>query len=192
MNSIVQSEDSCSMNKYEETYAMVVLQSLSVLKAIKQDFLDDVPLPMNFNTNLTFNFKVFLNQIFNFPNNNYFQDLLKTYNFYANNFNNSEAFLHDPYHFLKYFLEFLNNENNKVKDYNYYKVYEEEKIQNKYNMESIFNSFKKFCENTQNSVISRTIYYAQMEQIMCDNCNNYFSVSLKPILEIDLDICIAI
>ena len=189
MNSFAQSEDSGSMNKYEESYAMVVLQSLSVLKAIKQDFLDDVPLPMNF-ANLSFNFKVFLNGIFNFPYNNYFQEILKTYNFYANNNNNNEALFHDPYHFLKYFLEFLNNENNKVKDYNYYKVYEEEKRQNKYNMESIFNSFKKYCENTQNSVISRTIYYAQMEQINCNNCNSYYNASLKPILEIDLDLYI--
>lgn len=189
----IQNEGSSSVNKCEETYITVVLQSLSVLMPIKNDFLNDEPLPSN-QTTLSNNFKKLLYALFNTQNNTIFQDFMNSYFFYAQNNNNSqnssEPLLHDPYHFLKYLLIFLNSENNKPKDYNYFKKYEKEKSNSKHDIHLTFNSFKNYCINTQNSIISKNIYYSQIEQISCNNCSNrktYYNCSLNPILEIDID-----
>jgi hypothetical protein len=190
MSAILQKEDNANaVNKNDETYADVVLQSLSVLKTIKRDFLYDEPLP-NKNTPLTNNFKTILYGLFNPSNNIFYQELLKTYDSLAKSNNTSDALKHDPFHFLKYFLEYLNNENITILEPSYFQLYPQAKKNNQYNMKFTFDLFKEYCSKTQISIISNNIYYAQIEQISCFNCNTYYNCSLKPILEIDLDKCI--
>jgi hypothetical protein len=190
MSAILQNEDTASsINKSEDTYTIVALQSLITLNSIKRDLLFNISTPKN-NTPLTNNFKNIIYGLFNLQNNIFYQELLKTYDSLAKFNNNSEAFMHDPFHFLKYFLEYLNNENITILEPSYFQLYPQAKKNNQYDMKLTFDLFKEYCSKTQISIISKNIYYSQIEQISCFNCNTYYNCSLKPILEIDLDKCI--
>ena len=187
MSVISQNEDtSSSVNKSEDTYTIVVLQSLMALKSIKRDLLFDVSTPKK-NTPLTNNFKNIIYGLFNLPNNIFYQELMKTYDLLAKSNNNSEAFMHDPFHFLKYLLEYLNNENITILEPSFFQLYPNAKKQYQYNMQFTFEYFKQYCSQTQISIISKNIHYSQIEQINCFNCNTYYDCSLKSVLEIDLD-----
>ena len=185
MNFVVQNDNLNLNNKIEIAYANVVFQALISLNTTKSDFLNDEPLPM-MNTPLTNDFKVLLYGIFNTPNNPFFSNLMKTYYYYAQE--DTNALLKNPYNFLKYFIVYLNTENNKVINHNYFQIYEQQKKNNMYNMYQSFNTFKEYCKYTQNSIISKCFYYSEMTNIICYNCNSKtFNCSLNPILEIDLD-----
>lgn len=127
MSIISQNEDTASSaNKNEDTYTIVALQSLITLNSIKRDLLLDVSTPKK-NTPLTDNFKNLIYGLFNLPNNIFYQELMKTYDSLAKSNNNSEAFMQDPFHFLKNFLEYLNNENIKIDDPSFFQSYPQKK-----------------------------------------------------------------
>ena len=175
-----------TVNNSEETYASTLLQSLSILDSISSDFKSHDPTPSaSNNKKLTDAFKAFLYGNFNSINNSLFQDLIKIYNEYAQN--TSDALLHDPYHFLKYFIMFLNTENNYVKDTSFFQLYEQQKRNACNNFDASVNLFEEYCRKTQNSIISKNFYYSEITNIICNNCGtNIFNCSLNPIIEIDI------
>ena len=175
-----------SANKSEETYASTVLQSLCILNSISSDFKSYEPKPSaSNNTKLTDAFKAFLYGNFNSINNSLFQDLIKIYNEYAQN--TSEALLHDPYHFLKHFIIFLNTENNYVKDVSFFQLYEQQKRNVCNSFDGSVSLFKEYCRNTQDSIISKNFYYSEITNIICNNCGSkVFNCSLNPLIEIDI------
>ena len=84
-----------------------VIQSLNTLISFKEDFLSNLPKQKDIsNKKLTDAFQALHYGSFNFINDSLFLDLIKDYNEYAQNIR--DALLNDPYHFLKYFLIFLN------------------------------------------------------------------------------------
>lgn len=175
-----------TVSKSEETYASAVLQSLSILNIFKFDFMFYEPKSKeNNNTKLTESFQTFLNSNFNSINDCLFQNLIKIYKEYAQNI--SDALLSDPYHFLKYFLIFLNGENNYVKDISFFQIYDQQKRNACNDFDSCFNLFKNYCKNTQDSIISKNIFYSEIVNITCNYCGSkLFDCSLNPILEIDI------
>ena len=175
-----------TVNKSEETYASTVLQALCILNSISSDFKSYEPRPSaSNNRKLTEAFKVFLYGNFNSINNTLFQDLIKIYNEYAQNI--SDALLHEPYQFLKHFIIFLNTENNNVKDVSFFQLYEQQKRNVCNSFDGSVSLFKEYCRNTQDSIISKNIYYSEITNIICNNCGSkVFNCSLNPLIEIDI------
>ena len=173
-NLLIESEDS-----YE-----VVLQALSSLKTIKSKFAD-LELSKNNNTPLTNDFKIFLFGIFN-SDKKFFKDLMKTYNDKAKNI--KEALLKDPYHFTKYFIQFLNEENIQAENPNYSQTYEKEKEEKKQDMSEIISLFKEYYKNTQKSIIADYIFFSEIILIQCDKCFDFScNSSLNQMLELDVE-----
>ena len=175
-----------SVSKSEETYASTVIQSLSILNSISFDFKSHEPKPSaSSNKKLTEAYKALLYGNFNSFNNCLFQDLIKIYSEYAQNI--SDALLHDPYHFIKYFIIFLNTENNFVKNISFFQMYDQQKRNVFTDFDKSINLFQEYYKNTQDSIISKNFYYSEITNIMCNNCRaSIFNCSLNPIIEIDI------
>ena len=173
-NALIESE-----NSYE-----LVLQALSCLKTIKSKFAD-LELSENNNTLITNDFKLLLFGIFN-SDKKFLKNLIKTYNDKAKNIN--EALLKDPYHFIKYFIQFLNEENIPAENPNYFQTYTQEKEKEKRNSSKIISLFKEYYKNTQASIIADNIFFSEIILIQCDKCfDATFDSSLNQILELDVD-----
>ena len=178
MTSISQNDE--AKNQSEKTYHNVVFQSLNILIDFRKDFLYEEAEPEN-TTNLTKSLKSILYGSFNTQNDIFLQDILKYYN--EKSQNNNEALIHDPYHFLKYLLIYLNEENFKLKteiNKNLETEFMEDPLQAAKLFEIIYS-------NSKNSIILRNFYYSEITYISCNFCNqNKIKFSLNPILDIDL------
>ena len=173
-NSLIESEDSYS----------IVLQALFSLKTIRSKFID-LELSKNNNTPLSNDFKSLYYGIFN-SDKKFFNDFIKTYNDKAKNIN--DALLKDPYHFTKYLIQFLNEENIQGEDPNYLQTYEKEKEKVNKNTAKIISLFKEYYKNTQKSIIADNISFSEIILIKCDKCNNIvWDTSLNQILELDVE-----
>ena len=173
-NALIESE-----NSYE-----LVLQALSCLKTIKSKFAD-LELSENNNTPITNDFKLLLFGIFN-SDKKFLKNLIKTYNDKAKNIN--EALLKDPYHFTKYFIQFLNEENIPAENPNYLQTYAQEKEKENRNLSKIISLFKEYYKNTQASIIADNIFFSEIILIRCDKCfDATFDSSLNQILELDVE-----
>ena len=97
----------------QQTYANVVLQSLSILDTTKDLFLKQNNPYIN-QTFLTKQFFQLLNITNNFSNDACSLDLISAYSNYANSKNEQIALFQSPYNFLIYFLNYLEEEYNRA------------------------------------------------------------------------------
>ena len=94
----------------------------------------------------------------------------------------------DPYHFLHYFLEIIHFENNIPRNPNFDSLlYNQLLINNIHNDYQVFQLFKNYLQQTQNSFVTYNFYNQQKYMVVCPLCNNYFSYSIKKIIKFNVD-----
>ncbi len=97
----------------EHRYANVVLQSLSVLETIKDSFLRQNNPYIN-QTMLAGKLLNILNVIYNSPNDGCTLEIINTFYQLAKNSNDSQSSFPIPENFLVFFLQFLDDEYNRL------------------------------------------------------------------------------
>ena len=110
----------------DHRYANVVLQSLSVLEAIKDTFLRQNNPYIN-QMMLAGKLLNILNVIYNSPNDGCTLEIINTFSQLAKNTNNKQPSFPIPYNFLILFLQFLDDEYNRL--YNIQRIIPQNKFQ---------------------------------------------------------------
>ena len=183
-----------NFNNNNYSYAHSVLQSLSCLDCINI-FLN--------NTN-TFNLKN--NQKFALTNSLYdlFSDLYNgkegnseniifffnnSYKYNASIIKSDKCLSPDPFYFLYFLLQFLHMENNMPLNNNYnLQNLISQNLQNQKNDDYMYNLFKDFWNQTQNSMITNFFFNIERNVYKCFNCDVYFAYGMKLIFTIKKDI----
>ena len=60
-------------------------------------------------------------------------------------------------------------------------------LNEKYNFDACFKSFRKYVKEYEKCFICDSFYFSLFEKYMCNNCKEYYHISLLPIIEINLD-----
>lgn len=178
INSRVQNQDF--------SFANSVLQCLVNLPCLKSYFLNQ----QNINNFSQFNLKV--SKSFYLLINSLQSGLTgESYDVMFNYFNSvgQNGSKTDPYHFLFFFLEVLNWENNQPSD-PYFDLSQLNNVDlnlqtNKEYMKSLFCTF---FQKTQNSIISQCFYNVVQRHVSCTNCNNnFYSYVIRKILYFEVE-----
>jgi hypothetical protein len=94
----------------------------------------------------------------------------------------------EPYAFLSETLNILKEENQKAiitqnEQMNFFQKW----LNEKYNFDACFKSFRKYVKEYEKCFICDSFYFSLFEKYMCNNCKEYYHISLLPIIEINLD-----
>ena len=94
----------------------------------------------------------------------------------------------DPFHFLFFLLQFIHFETNVPKNPNYnINLLNNQSMNNKQNDVYMFNLYKDFFNQTQNSLISNNFYNIERYLYECPNCKQYYNYGMKTVLRIDVE-----
>ena len=178
----------------ETTFINSVLQSLSSLNCIKNWYyvlnLNKNHLMSNNNSSITKEFYILLFSLYTGQQPDSTNIIL--------NFNNKLRYLYDniqiqqdPYNFIYYFLDLLHLENNNplVPNFNLNDICYP-CTENMRNKEFMFNLYKNFFENTQNSIISHNFYSILKYKVACNNCPPVYNYTSQTIFEFNVDLYI--
>jgi hypothetical protein len=115
---------------------------------------------------------------------------------FINSYNNNSSIIQtqnvlssDPFHFLYFLIQFLHIENNMPPNINYdVQILHSQNLQNQRNDDYMFNLFKDFWNQTQNSMISSYFFSVERYTYSCPNCGIYFNYGMKNLFRINTDI----
>ena len=168
-------------NQPNHNYMDVVLESLCALETSKDIFLKR----NNTYVNLTFLTKEFVNLLYAVQNNPNIVNSTAITNAYFNmakSKNDNQALFNNPYNFLSFFFEFLDEEYNK--SYNIPKNIPVSAFQD---INGAINNLDYYLHNTQTSIISQNYFFYVILNYRCNYCRNIRYEWIKE-KTIDLDI----
>ena len=99
----------------------------------------------------------------------------------------------DPYHFLFNFLDLLHLENNYISNTmnTFFKNYKNPDIKSMQNDSLMFNIFRNYYKNTQNSIISQNFFNTFKFQVKCTNynlgCGTLYRYEIRKMIIFDVD-----
>ena len=176
------------------SYAHSVLQSLSCLDCINifLNYTNTVNLKSSPNfalTNALYDLFSDLHSGKEGNSQNIICSFINSYNNNASIIKTNKVLSQDPFYFLYFLLQFLHMENNMPLNNNYnLQNLCSQNLQNQQNDEYMFNLFKDFWNQTQNSMISNYFFNIERNVYNCLNCKVYFSYGMKSIFTIKTDI----
>ena len=164
----------------KETYANVILQSLSALETTQEIFLKQNN-PYIEQTFLTKQFLSLLNTIYNTLGDACSLELINLYLNYANN-NNNALFQH-PYNFLIYFLKFLEEEYNRA--FNINNTIEKNASQD---IDTNINSLKQYLELNKSSLFLNNYFFSILLNTKCEICGTVkYEWGIKKSIDLVID-----
>ena len=173
------------------SYAHSVLQSLSCLECSGL-FLRDLANDIKNNGNYLLTNAVL--ELFNCLNNGQEGNSQKVLCCFNNSYIKHSSLIQtknvlnsDPFHFLYFLLQFLHIENNKPRDNNYDKNFENQILQNQQDDSFMYKLFLNFFKQTQNSPISNNFFSIERNEHICPNCQHYYSYSMKNLFRISVE-----
>ena len=173
-------------NNQEHDYAKIVIQAFYTLNYFKYKLFFNDTSKSNKMKDFTNNFKFLFSIFFGGMNEQYFGYIMKIYNQHM--INNNKMNTPEPYTFLSETLNILKEENQKAiitqnEQMNIFQKW----LSEKYNFDACFKSFRKYVKEYEKCFICDSFYFSLFEKYMCNNCKEYYHISLLPILEINLD-----
>jgi hypothetical protein len=173
-------------NNQEQDYAKIVIQAFYILNYFKYKLFFNDTSKSNKMKDFTNNFKFLFSIFFGGMNEQYFGYIMKIYNQHM--INNNKMNTPEPYTFLSETLNILKEENQKAiitqnEQMNIFQKW----LNEKYNFDACFKSFRKYVKEYEKCFICDSFYFSLFEKYMCNNCKEYYHISLLPIIEINLD-----
>ena len=112
---------------------------------------------------------------------------INSYNNNADMIQTKNVLYPDPFHFIYFLLQFLHMENNEPANENYdlNSLYNQN-LQNQANDNFMFELFKEFWNQTQNSIISQNFFIIERYTYKCLNCQSYYFYGIKNLFRIDV------
>ena len=166
----------------EHRYANVVLQSLSVLETIKDSFLRQNNPYIN-QTMLAGKLLNILNVIYNSPNDGCTFEIINTFYQLAKNSNDSQSSFPLPYNFLVFFLQFLDDEYNRL--YKIQRIIPQNKFQD---IESAANNLQNYIQSMKSSLIFQDFYFSVIFRNICNSCRqSNCEWKFEKIIELKID-----
>ena len=165
-------------------YANVALEALSLLDTTKDIFITHSD-PYLSQTLLTSKFINLLKTLY-FSNNDVCSlDLINSFINYAKSFNYSQALLTNPYSFLSFFLQFLDQEYNKI-----YNIQVNFPRNSFHDMQSAVANIQSVRQSTRFSPIFQNFYFPVIFKNKCTRCGlSKIEWTFEKSINIDLDIC---
>ena len=185
-----------SFRNGDYSYAHAVLQSLSCLDCIYNIISHNQLFQFLQNSNyiLTKDLFQLLSYLYNNNSNQpaSSQNILNSFEIMYNknqNYIKSKNVLNpDPFHFLYFLLQFIHIEINNPNNPNYdLSILNNQNIQNQKNDNYMFNLFKEFFCETQNSFISGNFYNIERHTFNCQKFGLYYFYNMKNIFRINVD-----
>jgi hypothetical protein len=153
-------------NQANHNYMDVVLESLCALETSKDLFLRQ----NNTYVNVTFLTKEFVNLLFAVQNNPNIANstaIINTYFNLAKRSNDNQALFNNPYNFLSFFFEFLDEEYNRS-----YNIPKNIPISSFLDINSTVNNLDFYLRNTPTSLISQNYFFYVILIYRCNYCRN--------------------
>lgn len=182
-------------NPIEASYVNSVLQSLACLDCIKTWFNNlknyNFMNMQSFQPSLT---KYFFNLLYGLYSGNQVDSSFIINQFIQESFQIlKKQVKNDPFHFLFSFLDLLHYENNYISNkMNLFLLnYKNPDLKTMQNKALMFNSFRNYYQNTQNSIISQNFFNTFGFKVKCTNynlnCNALYKYEIRKIIQFDID-----